>query len=457
LKLRPLNNYVPRDYQKPILKALDSGFKHIVAIMPRRSGKDITALNYMIREMFRNPGTYFYIFPTFALAKKVIWDSITSEGKPILDYFPENLVTQKNSQEMKIKMLTHNGSTSIFQLVGTKKIDSLVGTNPRGCVFSEYAIQDPGGYIFLQPILSENKGWTIFISTPRGKNHFWDMYKMATKSRHWFCYKLTLDDTKHISSENVEMDRLTMSEDIIQQEYYTSFDRGVEGSYYSKYLDYSRENGRITSVPWDSSAKVHTAWDIGVRQNTCIIFFQLIGSAIHIIDCYSAKKMKMGIEHYAKELEKKPYDYGHHIAPHDIKVTEFGTGVTRLEKAAQLGINFTVAKKLKCEDGIEACRSLFSRLWINDKLCAPFLAALESYRQEWDQRKEIYRPTPLSDWASHYADAFRYAAVSLKVLERGTSAQELRMAYERVSSTPRRNLGQRPAGRSEGYRVFRAQ
>ena len=111
--------------------------------MPRRAGKDITALNFVIRQMYDNPGVYYYIFPTYSQAKKVIWDSITNDGKKILDYFPEELVIQKNSQEMKIRMQAKDGQESLFQLIGSDNYDTLMGTNPKGCVFSEYALQDP--------------------------------------------------------------------------------------------------------------------------------------------------------------------------------------------------------------------------------------------------------------------------------------------------------------------------
>src|ERR1044071_9388462 len=152
-----------------------------------------------------------------------------------------------------------------------------------------------------------------------------------------------------------------MSEDLIQQEYYTSFTMGVEGSFYAKYLDKMRVNGQISVVPWESAFKVHTAWDIGVRDSTSIIFFQTIGQTVRIIDAY--ENSKEGLEHYVKVIENKPYSYGRHIAPHDIGVKEWGSGMTRIEKAKQLGINFTVAPDVSIMDGIESVRSTFSKIW----------------------------------------------------------------------------------------------
>lgn len=427
---RKLNEYKPRIYQLPLLKALDQGYKRVLGILPRRAGKDITALNYVIRQMWEKPGVYYYIFPTYSQAKKVIWDSITNNGKRILDYFPKELVLQMNAQEMKIRMIAKDGKTSLFQLIGSDNYDSLMGTNPYGCVFSEYALQNPLAYQYIRPILTANEGWALFISTPRGKNHLWSLYQLAKESPDWFCYKLTIEDTLHIPMEEIEKERLDglMSEDMIQQEYYTSFDMGVEGSYYSRYIDKCKREERIGHVPWESAFKVHTAWDIGVRDKTSIIFFQTIGHTVRIIDCY--ENSKHGVEHYAEVLSNKPYLYGVHIAPHDIRVKEWGAGITRFEKARQLGINFTLSSRQEVPDGIEAARSLFSKAWFDEENSKPLLEALENYRQEYDAKKKIYLPRPLHDWASHFADAFRYLAVSLPKTMDGLSSQDLDAAYQ---------------------------
>ena len=361
------------------------------------SGKDFLAFNLAIRQLIKKVCTIFYIFPTYSQARKALWDAISIEGERILDCIPKELIESKNSSEMKITFV--NGS--ILQFVGSDNYDRLVGTNPYGCIFSEYALQDPRAYQFIRPILAANSGWAMMISTPRGKNAMWDLYQIAQNSDDWFCYKLTLDDTKHIPYSEIEKERKEglMSEDLIQQEYFTSFSAGVEGAYYSKYLDKMRLKNQITIVPWESSFPVHTAWDIGVRDSTAIIFFQTIGQSVRLIDFY--ENSKQGLEYYVKILNQKDYQYGKHIAPHDIAVKEFGSGMTRLEKAKRLGIKFTVAPKLPIEDGIEAVRSSFSKMYIDEKNCKQLIRAIENYRQEYDSKKQIYKAIPLHNWASH--------------------------------------------------------
>lgn len=391
------------------------------------SGKDIVSFNYMLRAALHKVGVYFYIFPTYSQARKVIWDSITNDGRRFLDFIPPELIAATNSSEMKITLV----NSSIIQLLGSDNIDSIVGTNPRGIIFSEYALQDPRAYGFLRPVLTANQGWALFESTPRGKNHFWDLYQIALHNpKDWFLSRLTVEDTQHIDLAEIERERQSgeMSDDLILQEYYVSFELGVEGSYYGKYLDKARMNDRVTIIPYESAHKVHTAWDLGMRDSTTIIFFQVIGQTLRIIDCY--ENSKQGLEHYAKILASKDYLYGKHIAPHDIAVTELGTGISRIEKARQLGISFTVAPNLPIEDGIEAVRSQFSKLWFDEKKTQPLLKALENYRQEFDVKHKVYKNRPLHDWSSHWADALRYMCVSLHKTSDGLTPQELDRRYK---------------------------
>jgi len=424
-----LNKFKPRSYQLPILDALENkGYKRVLAILPRRAGKDITAFNLCLRACLKKPCVIYYIFPTYAQGKKVIWDSLTNMGERILDYIPDEVVESKNSQEMKIRF--KNGS--LLQIVGSDNYDALMGTNPQGVVFSEYALQDPRAYQYIRPILTANDGWALFISTPRGKNHLWELYQIAQNLPTWFCYKLTVEDTGHISLHEIQQEKIEgiMSDDLIQQEYYTSFEMGVEGSYYAKYIDRMRIEGHIGDVPWENGFKVHTGWDLGVRDATTIIFFQTIGQTIRIIDYY--ENSKEGLEHYIKVLESKPYTYGRHIAPHDIKVQEFGSGITRIEKARQLGLKFTIADDISIVDGIEAVRSALGKIWIDQSKCSSLIKALENYRQEFDIKKRVYKSHPLHDWSSHAADCLRYVCISLPKTRDSISAEELDRRYRQA-------------------------
>jgi hypothetical protein len=432
-----LNRYKPRFYQLPIVDAIENkGYKRVLAILPRRAGKDITAFNLAIRLALKKVCVIYYIFPTYSQGKKIIFNSVTNDGVSVLDFIPKEVVDSINTTELTIKF--KNGS--IIQIVGSDNYDRLVGTNPYMCIFSEYALQDPRAYQYIRPILTANEGIAIFLSTPRGKNHLWELYQMAQQNDNWFCYKLTVEDTNHIPLYEIEKERAEgiMSEDLIQQEYYTSFTMGIEGAYYAKYLDRMRLNNRIGDVPYEAGFKVHLAIDIGVRDSTSIIWFQVIGQTVRIIDCY--ENSKQGLEHYAAIIKSKPYIMGKYIAPHDIAVKEWGSGMTRIEKAKQLGIPFTIAPNIAVEDGIESVRSTFSKMWIDEKNCAPLIKAIENYRQEYDIKRKVYMSQPLHDWSSHFCDALRYLCISLPKTRDGLSAEDLDKRYKEVMLGPNYNM-----------------
>lgn len=421
-----LNKFKPRPYQLALFDAVENkGYKRVMLVWHRRAGKDVAAFNLAIRAALKKPQVIYYIFPTYSQGRKVIFDTLTNDSQRMIDFIPKELIDSTNNQELKIRLI--NGS--IIQVVGSDNYDSLMGTNPQLCIFSEYALQDPRAYMFIRPILTSNDGVAVFLSTPRGRNHLWDLYQVASNSSDWYCQRLTVSDTRVVSLYSIEREKALgeMSDDLIQQEYYCSFDLGVEGSYYAKYIDRIRIKGQIGMVPWENGFKVHSVWDLGVRDSTTIIMFQIIGQSIRIIDCY--ENSKVGLEHYVKVLEQKPYVWGKHIAPHDIRVKEFGSGMTRLEKAKQLGINFTIAPDVGIEDGIEAVRAALSKIWIDEKACSPLIKALENYRQEYDHKRKVYASHPLHDWSSHFSDAMRYLCISLPKLSDGASPADIDRRY----------------------------
>jgi phage terminase large subunit len=410
------HNYKPRDYQLPFLAAMDRGTKRAVCVWHRRAGKDKTFLNHCIKRMFERVGTYYYYFPTATMGRKILWDGIDRDGNRFLDHFPADIRDKINEQEMKIKLV--NGS--VFQVIGTDRLD-VVGTNPVGCTFSEYSLQNPKGWEYVRPILAENDGWAVFNFTPRGYNHGKMIYDIANNTEGWFSSLLTVDDTNAISREAIEEERRSgMSEELIMQEFYCSFDMGVEGSYYAKYIARARDENRIQPFNHDKSNRVHTAWDIGVGDSTAIWFYQLSGRQIQLVDYFEAHGE--GLPFYVSILEKKAkelgYIYGDHYAPHDIRNREFGTGDSRLEAAKRLGINFRIIPVISIESGIERVRAILDRCYFSGVKCKDGILCLENYRKDFDEKNRAYKDRPLHDWTSHGADAFRYLAQSIKQAER---------------------------------------
>lgn len=412
----PIESFNPRDYQLPLLKALDGGFKRAVWVAHRRSGKDLTMMNYIAKAMYERVGAYYYIFPTYKQAKKVIWNGMTKDGFKFTDYIPKELRKRTDNGEMLIE--TENGS--IFQLIGSDNIDALMGANPVGVVFSEWSLQNPAAWDYIRPILAENGGWAVFIYTPRGKNHGYTLLETAKSYPDiWYTEILDVEKTKAISLEALnqeyeEIFRKDGNDALYQQEYMCSFEVPIQGAYYAQQLMLADKEGRIATVPYDPNIPVHTAWDLGMDDAMSIWLFQITAQEIHFIEYYESSGE--GINYYIKWLRDKPYIYGRHFAPHDIAVRELGTGKSRLEVAKSLGITFEVGKNLEIMDGIQAVRNVLSRCWIDKDKCERGLSALRSYHKEWDEDNQVYKNRPEHDWSSHGADAFRTFAVGYREL-----------------------------------------
>jgi phage terminase large subunit len=427
------HNFSPREYQKPFFKYMNNGGKRAVLVWSRRSGKDTSAWNFLIYTAIETKGIYYYIFPTFAQGRKVLWDGMNNEGFKFLDYIPKQLVKATNNQEMKIKLI--NGS--LIQVVGSDNYDAIRGTNPSGCIFSEYAEQDPNVWMVVSPILDSNNGWAVFVFTPKGTNHAKVMFDKAKTNPGWYCSHLTCRDTNSVTEEDIERIRAEglMSEDMIQQEHFCSFTLGIQGSYYAHYLQKAKDEDRICHVPYQKQKKVCTAWDVGYNDETAIIFFQCIGQEIHIIDYYENRQREAA--HYAKVLADRPYLYDKHFAPHDVCAHQKGDGFELRSVYANLSVDFTVLKLDQIKsivEGIECSRSLFPSCYFDSEKCKMLIQALENYRQQYDKTREYYSNKPVHDKFSNAADSFRYLCIGVRQYmysDRGPTDDEVERMRDR--------------------------
>jgi hypothetical protein len=230
---------------------------------------------------------------------------------------------------------------------------------------------------------------------------------------------VTIDDSKAIGEEELaeikqEYIALYGDEKLYNQEMLCSFDEAVQGSYYGDLLQQSEAAGRIgEKVDFRPETPVNTYWDLGIGDATAIWFVQFIESKVHIIDYLEANNK--GLDYYVKELQNKPYIYGDHFAPHDIKIREYGSGLSRIETARGLGINFKITPKLSIEDGINAARLLLARCYFDTNEGVKLgLSCLKNYHRKYNEETRVYDNKPLHDWSSNGADAFRYLAVAAK-------------------------------------------
>jgi hypothetical protein len=324
--------------------------------------------------------------------------------------FPKEIRAGKpNESNMKVELA--NGS--VWQVVGSDNYDSLVGTNPVGIVLSEYAIGDPSAWDYFRPILRENGGWAVFIYTPRGKTHGYSLYQMAKEHPAWYSSLLTIDDTGIMSREDMEDEILQgMSREKAMQEFLCSFDVGMEGAFYTEELEWADRMGHVGNFPWNPDKSVQTWWDIGIRDNTSVVFTQEGEDGNPIIIDHMSRR-NIGLPTWVKILNDLPYAFDQHRGPHDIATREWGTEVTRQERGHGLGIEFDNRPediKVVLQDGIDASRAMLRKVKFNKDTTQQLRDNLAYYHREWDDNRQIFSDRPNHDHSSHDADAFRELA-----------------------------------------------
>lgn len=416
-------NYHPREYQKNFWRHLENGGRRYCGVWHRRAGKDHTVFSWIEKAAFMRKGLYWHVLPTYEMGRKIIWNGMTGQGDRFIDLFPRQLVKRTRDDAMLVELT--NGS--IYQVVGGDDPDRLRGPNPVGVVFSEFNFFPTGeAWDVVRPILNENGGWAIFISTPEGRNHFWNIYQYARSPEGqrdgWLAELLTVRDTKRddgtpvISEDDIAAEiRAGMSKAKVESEFYCSFDSPFEGAIYGDEMRAVREGGCIGDVPWDPSLPVRTWWDLGINDPGAVWFVQRVGNERRFIEYH--QQADWSLEDWTRFVLNKPYIYDAHIGPWDLRHREGSTGRTREHFALKLGLRFEVADKLRVEDGINETRAFLRRhtLKFDAEKCRDGLDALSQYR--WKKGKDGM-PTKQHehDLYSHGADAFR-TGVSMDDIE----------------------------------------
>ena len=397
--------YRPREIQKFLHKKCDVNRFNVI-IVHRRGGKTVFAINHLIKAALTNKKPYpryAFLSPYRLQGKSTAWDYMKQFSAAIPG-------TKFNESELRVDFSVNN---SRIQIIGAENSSAIRGQYFDGVIVDETQNIAPDMFdTILRPCLSDRKGFAIFIGTPMGRNWFFDLHQRAKETKDWFTCQFKASETKIIPQEELDAAKATMSVDAYEQEFECSWVANVPGAIYGKELQAAQESGRIGNVPYDQAHKVDTWWDLGIGDSTAIWFTQNVGRAIHVIDFYEARNE--GLPHYAKILTSKSYLYGNHNAPHDIEVRELGSGKSRREVAYDLGINFRVVPKLPVEDGIHAAQLILSRCWFDQVNCKAGLEALRQYHRAYNERLRTFRNSPVHDWASHAADAWRYFAVGVK-------------------------------------------
>ena len=347
-----------------------------------------------------NPRAH-YFAPTYKQAKSIAWDYLRMFTQFIegMDY---------NKTELAANFPTGQR----IQLVGADNPDSFRGQYSDFTVLDEVAMFPVRMWSeVIRPALADREGGALFIGTPAGRNMFYDLYERAKTLDDWGAVRLAHTDTGLIPPKEIHAMRQEMEDFEFDQEMNCSFNAAVRGAYFGKVMAQAESEGRITRVPYDPNLPVFTCWDLGMADATAIWYLQVSpGGEVRALD-YD-EYHNASIPDIITDMRKKPYQrYDMHIAPHDIRVRELGTGTSRYEVAQQNGVRFHICRNMPLMDGIDATRNLIKKMWFDEQNCRLGINALQLYRAELNQKTGVLNTRPLHDHTSHGCDALRMFAV----------------------------------------------
>lgn len=439
------NGWAPRPYQRKSWDAMLSGIKRIILAWHRRSGKDSLCLNYLAYRAIQTKGNYWYMLPKYSQARKAVWTAIDSHTglNRMAQAFPDAIRAKTNQQEMMITLV--NGST--VQLVGSDTFDALVGSPPVGIIFSEYALNNPAVWSYLQPILEENNGWALFNSTPRGKNHFYSAINLAKSSQDWYVSILSAHQTGVFSTDQLETIKSeliaqygdALGTAIFNQEYLVSFDSAIAGAIYGTELAEIRGSGRIYDCPYNPTLPVHCTFDLGSTDATAIWFFQVYADKLCFIDYHESTHKS--VDFYCDLLKNKGYNIGNIYLPHDAAQQHLAAGGKSIKQQVIEANVGTVQRvpHVSVQDGIQAVRATSKLMHFDAVRCAQGIEAMSQYHNEYDATNKTYGLRPKHDWASNGMDSMRYACLVWRLTEIKEPKKPINDAIKRHLKHGKRN------------------
>ena len=417
----PAFGWKPRPDQVPIWRRmLSNDFRRGVIVAHRRYGKDELGLQMTAVKAMQRVGSYWYCLPEYTHARRAVWEMVNwrTRRTRIDDAFPPEIVVKRNDQTMMLWL--ESGST--VQLIGSDNIDSLVGGGQVGIVMSEAALSNPKAVQFFRPILEESGGFELQISTPRGKNHFYKSYcaakedEAAGDSTVMAAYMAATQtgvfneiQLARIRNDLIRETNEKMGKALFAQEYLCDWNAAVVGAVWGDELSVLEADGRSGKFPFDRRFPVHTSWDLGVGDETVILFWQDIGGFHRLIDAHEATGL--GIDTYidllVQKREQYRYVYGEHIAPHDVNHREKLRGISVQEGARRMGLDFKRMPNTRVTTQINCAAQLINNMQANtsNPAVAQALERFKGYKYNQNKLTGDVIPNPVHDINSHASSA----------------------------------------------------
>ena len=211
--------------------------------------------------------------------------------------------------------------------------------------------------------------------------------------------------------------RAQMSPEAYQQEMECDFEAAVKGTYYADMVQKMEVSEQISDLQgiWDPTEPVRVSSDLGYTDSCCWWFWQNTPTGPRIIDYEEDDSQPL--QFYFDMLRAKPYEYEDIWLPHDAKAKTLQTGKSTIEQFLDEDFPVKIVPKLSRQHGIDAGRKVLPTCTINKTACYDGIEALRAYRRQYNELTKQFSDSPLHDWSSNGADAFRYLALVCRDLE----------------------------------------
>ena len=235
--------------------ACDSRFRVLAA--GRRFGKTYLGCTELCRAAWGKDRLAWYVAPTYKQGKRVAWNPLKQMTRPFWASPP-------NETDLRIELT--NGGT--IALRGADNYDALRGDGLDFVVLDEYASMAPAAWTeVLRPALADKQGEALFIGTPRGHNHFYDLYEAAQNQPHWAAFQYTTEQGGNVTHEELESATCEMDERTYLQEFLASFENVGEGRVYYAF-DRKAQQG---AIPYSASFPLWWSLDFNVNPMCSLI------------------------------------------------------------------------------------------------------------------------------------------------------------------------------------------
>lgn len=353
----------------------------------RRFGKTTLAVEEIKGKVLTAPRKVAYIAPTYQQARDIAWEMLKRELQPI--------ITSINESRLEIRTRTMKGGESIVYLRGWEAIETLRGQFFHFVVIDEVASMRNWWTRWdevIRPTLTDTRGEVMFISTPRGYNHFYDLYNREHEDKDYKSFHFTTYDNPHVPWDEIEKAKKELPENRFAQEYLADFKK-TEGLVYKEFI---RER-HVQKKPLVNIVDRIVPVDFGFTNPAAMLVIEKDTDAHYWVttEYYKTGKTTAELIEYAKSLKANKF-YPDPAEP------------DRIEEMRRANLNVREVSK-DIEAGINAVRELFKTDRIRiDPSCINLIAELETYRypEKKPERNEPEVPVKEDD---HLVDCLRYA------------------------------------------------